>query len=61
MYSTQAVLEENVKLGERPEEMEDLSKWGVAVVGPNCNVGKGATIKSHAMIYDDVKEGEVVC
>ena len=56
-----AVLEEGVKLGERPEEMEDLSKWGVAVVGPNCNVGKGATIKSHAMIYDDVKEGEVVC
>ncbi|MBR0343589.1 MAG: glucose-1-phosphate adenylyltransferase [Oscillospiraceae bacterium] len=61
IVAQEAVLEENVKLGERPEEMEDLSKWGVAVVGPNCNVGKGATIKSHAMIYDDVKEGEVVC
>ncbi|MBQ8995669.1 MAG: glucose-1-phosphate adenylyltransferase, partial [Oscillospiraceae bacterium] len=56
-----STLEEGVKLGERPEDMEDLSKWGVAVVGPNLNIGKGATIKAKSMVYEDVMEGEVVC
>lgn len=47
---------ENVHIGERPEQVEDLSNWGVAVVGNNINVGKNAKILSKAMIYSDVKE-----
>ena len=55
------VVEENAQVGERPEEMENLDNWGIAVVGDNRTVGKGAKVKAKAMVYNDVKEGEVVC
>jgi glucose-1-phosphate adenylyltransferase len=56
-----SVIEENVHFGQLPEEVEDRSQWGVTVVGPNLIVGKGATVKAKAMLYDNVKEGEVKC
>lgn len=50
------VIEENVTVGQRPECMEDLSKWGVAVIGNNLSVCKNAVIEPKAMIYNSVKE-----
>jgi len=57
-----AILAENVTVkkgaivGARPEHMEDLDKWGVAVVGEGVTIGAGAKVGPKAMISDDVKE-----
>ncbi|MBQ2085117.1 MAG: glucose-1-phosphate adenylyltransferase, partial [Oscillospiraceae bacterium] len=48
-------------VGESPESFSDVDKWGIAVVGPGLKVGNNADIKAGAMIYEDVKEGEVKC
>lgn len=50
-----AVIEENAVVGERPEAMEDLDKWGVAVIGKGATVKKGMKIEPKAM-YDGEKE-----
>ena len=52
------VVEEGAKVGQRPEKMEDIEKWGIAVLGNNITVHKGATVEAKAMIYSDVKAGE---
>ena len=52
------VIEEGAKVGQRPEKMEDIEKWGIAVLGNNITVHKGATVEAKAMIYSDVKAGE---
>ena len=57
-----AILAENVVVkkgaivGARPEHMEDLDKWGVAVVGADVTIGAGAKVGPKAMISEDVKE-----
>ncbi len=57
-----AILAENVTvkkgaiIGARPEHMEDIEKWGVAVVGEGVTVGPGAKVGPKAMISQDVKE-----
>ncbi len=56
-----AVIESDVKIGERPEFVEDKDKWGIAVIAGGATVGKNAVVKAKAMVYGDVKEGEVVC
>ena len=64
MYSIIAgnsVVEEGACIGGSPEDSESIDDWGIAVVGPNLTVGKNAMIKANAMIYDNVKEGEVKC
>ena len=53
-----AVIEENAVVGKRPEEMEDLEKWGVAVVGEGITIGKGASVEPKEMISENVKEAE---
>ncbi len=53
-----SVIEEGAVVGEKPEDMSDLSKWGVAVVGAGINVGKNAVITAAQMIRENVKEGE---
>ncbi|MBO4339577.1 MAG: glucose-1-phosphate adenylyltransferase [Clostridiales bacterium] len=53
-----AVIEENAVVGKRPEEMDDLENWGVAVVGESRTIGKGASVEPKAMISEDVKEAE---
>lgn len=53
-----AVIEEEAEVGERPEDMENLDDWGVAVVGSGVTVGKKAKVAPKAMIDSDVKEGE---
>lgn len=50
-----AVIEENAVVGERPEAMDDLDKWGVAVIGKGVTVKKGMKIEPKAM-YDGEKE-----
>ena len=50
-----AVIEENAVVGERPEAMDDLDKWGVAVIGKGVTVKKGTKIEPKAM-YDGEKE-----
>ncbi len=49
-------VEENARVGAPPDGSDP--DWGVAVVAGGVTVGKGAVVRPHAMIRDDVKEGE---
>ena len=51
-----AVIEENAVVGERPEDMENLSDWGVAVVGANVCIGAGTRVAPKAMVEEDLPE-----
>ena len=52
------VVKRGAMVGVRPEDMDDITKWGVAVVGEGITVGAGAKIGPKAMVVKDVKEGE---
>lgn len=49
------VIEENVVIGQRPENAEDKENWGVAVVGNNITIGRGAAVAPKAMIDQDIQ------
>ena len=51
-----AVIEENAVVGERPEDMENLSDWGVAVVGASVCIGAGTRVAPKAMVDEDLPE-----
>ena len=51
-----AVIEENAVVGERPEDMENLSDWGLAVVGANVCIGAGTRVAPKAMVDEDLPE-----
>ena len=51
---------ENAVVGEAPEEIDDLSRWGVAVVASGIKVGKGGKVLAKGMIEADVNDGEEV-
>ena len=51
---------ENAVVGEAPEEIDDLSRWGVAVVASGIKVGKGGKVPAKGMIEADVNDGEEV-
>lgn len=53
-----AVIEEGAHVGESPEQIADLEKWGIAVVGEKVKVGKKAAVAAKAMIDEDVKGEE---
>ena len=53
-----AIINESAIIGERPEDMSDLSKWGIAVVGAGLTIGKNASVSASAMIINDLKEGD---
>ena len=55
------VIEENAVVGEDPQQIDDLDRWGVAVVASGITVGKGAKVLAKGMIEEDVKDGEEVC
>ena len=61
-----AILAEDVEVcegavvGEAPEEIDDLSRWGVAVVASGIKVGAGGKVPAKGMIEADVKDGEEV-
>jgi glucose-1-phosphate adenylyltransferase len=50
-----SVIEEGAKVGKRPEDMENRDEWGVAVVGSNVTIGKGAVVKPKEMIEEDLR------
>lgn len=45
-----AVIEENAQVGEIPENLEDPSTWGIAVIGSNAKITKGKKIAPKEMI-----------
>ena len=47
---------ENARVGAPPDGSNP--DWGVAVVAGGVTVGRNASVRPHAMIRDDVKEGE---
>ena len=51
------VVQEGASVGERPEDVSDLSKWGVAVVGAGLTVGKNASVSAGVMIKENLEEG----
>ena len=53
-----AVVEENAHVGESPEQIADLEKWGIAVIGEKVKIGKKAAVAAKAMIDEDVKGEE---
>lgn len=53
-----AVIESGAKVGSRPEEMQNLDDWGVAVVGAGVTVEKNAKVAPKEMVSEDVKEAK---
>lgn len=49
-----AVVEEGAKIGMRPEDCDDKTKWGVAVIGGGVKVGCGVVVPPQAMIEEDL-------
>lgn len=49
-----AVIEEGAKIGMRPEDCDDKTKWGVAVIGSGVRVGCGVVVPPQAMIEEDL-------
>ena len=39
-----SVIDENAQVGARPEDVENLEEWGVAVVGSKIKIGKNCTV-----------------
>ena len=52
------LIEKDAVVGQRPEDMEDLNEWGVAVVGSGVTVGEGASVAPKAMVDADVRKGD---
>lgn len=52
------VVKKGAVVGERPEDMEDISGWGIAVVGEGVTIGENAKVGPKAMVVKDVKDGE---
>ncbi|MDD3193250.1 MAG: glucose-1-phosphate adenylyltransferase [Oscillospiraceae bacterium] len=55
-----AVIGENTAIGARPEGMEDISGWGVTVIGNDVTIGAGVTIMPKAMVETDIAAEEVL-
>ena len=53
-----AVIDEGATIGERPEDVADLTKWGVSVVGAGLYVGKNAKVSAGIMIRENIKDGD---
>ena len=51
-------VEEGAQVGARPEDMRDLSSWGVAVVAAGVTIGAGQTVPAKAMQEKDLPEKE---
>ena len=53
-----AVIDEGARVGESPENCDNLDNWGVTVIGEKVTIGKKAAVKAKEMIDTDVKEAE---
>ncbi len=45
-------------VGEKPENMENIEDWGVAVIGNGVKIGKGAKVAPNTMTDSDVGGAE---
>ena len=54
------VVDEDAVIGESPEGIDDITRWGIAVVGDGLKVGKNSVITAGKMIVEDVEEGEKI-
>lgn len=52
------VVDEGASVGERPEDISDLSKWGIAVVGAGLNIGKNTSVSAGVMVKENMEEGD---
>lgn len=50
-----SVIENGAVVGEKPENMQNLNDWGVAVIGANLKIGKNAVVLPKAIIESDVE------
>ncbi|MBQ3393811.1 MAG: glucose-1-phosphate adenylyltransferase [Oscillospiraceae bacterium] len=50
------VIEEGAYVGEIPEKMDDLEKWGVTVLGNGVHIAKDEKVEVKAMVYGEKKE-----
>ena len=53
-----SVIESGAHVGESPEEIADLDKWGIAVIGHNVTIGEGVAVPAKEMVASDLKKGE---
>ncbi len=51
-----AVIEAGAHVGEDPQCYDDRDEWGIAVIGENVTIGKGASVKAKIMVDTDVQE-----
>ena len=49
-----ATIEKNVKIGERPELMKDLSAWGVAVIATDVTISENTVVSPKSMIDKNI-------
>ena len=52
------VVKAGAKIGERPENMENLNDWGVAVVGADLTVEENAVVAPKSMVKNHLDKGE---
>lgn len=50
IVSENAVIGKGATVGARPEEIENKSEWGIAVVGDGCTIAPGSIVPPKAMI-----------
>ncbi len=55
MIAENCVIGENAHVGCRPEDIENLEDWGVAVIGEGLNIDANCTVKAKEMITSDIK------
>ena len=60
IVAEQTIIGENAVVGARPESMEDVSSWGVTVIGSGVTIGPDVHIAPKAMVETDVAAGEVL-
>ena len=60
IVAEQTIIGENAVVGARPEGMEDISGWGVTVIGSGVAIGAGVHIAPKAMVETDIAAEEVL-
>ena len=60
IVAEQTIIGENAVVGARPEGMEDISGWGVTVIGSGVAIGAGGHIAPKAMVETDIAAEEVL-
>ncbi len=60
MVAENCVVEEGAVIGQAPEEMDNRADWGVALIGDNLTIGKGAIVGAGKMVEEDLKEGQQI-